>query len=683
MKTKIAVSYKSAVVLPEISMCATNEQLAATLASEMMTLGFIPTKELMDTMSTLTTLQLTDLYNDLIPVLKSMKGADVTYAPMYPNFPAQVMEASYLELFLNAICHYATYGVWMPKYEKHPVQFAFEHVKFREIGVIGEDEFGEIFNQLVSANESLSDNDKQTIEWFASSNRSVSFEGEVPFKENLCFIAGLLLKQGKDIVPLMKTATDVLRVAVALSDGDISLAANTKFKSLPRKTRRVLVAALENVATEEDFNRHRGMWTKLFHNIHIGELGSDRLVRMATKIRNNIKVVTFNSEVEAAVANKNITSAVKLLSQRPGEYARRIDHLLRIAPLNGQAQIITSFLDVISGVNTRVLLQLFGNLKVRGTAQDKTVVFPKGNVQRAQVVYRDIPVLLSSSITALKRGIHKELIQRFSAKEPLGTVWIDPALKECPLPTQMRSASTSMFQVGRGTCLPLGDKSTLRFFVYWVGQDIDLSASLHDSEFKMIGHISYTKLKSEKYEACHSGDITRAPDGASEFIDITIDSAVDYGARYVVMNLLVYSGPTFAEHKTVYAGWMTRDNPNNNEIYDPKTVEQKLDITAESKVNIPIVFDLVQRKVIWTDLNAQMQSYNGGNNIESNAAGIEQTLSAIIDKDNKVTLFELFSWHAEARGSLVENKENADMIFAIDEGITPYDIATINSIYIK
>lgn len=681
MKTKISLLYKSAIVLPEISTCAISEGLAATLSAEMLRLGFIPSKDLLETLSSTSEAELERIYNELIPELKSLKGADVAYVPMYPNFPKQVMEAHYSELLVNAILHYWTFGEWTPEYETLAREFAFENVKFIEIGVIGEDTFDEIFSDLVSANESLSVTDKKTIKWFADSPKTISFNGSIPFKENLCFVAGILIEKGKDVSSMITSATDVLRIAVALSGGDISLADNTKFKSLPRKTRRLLVAALEKVASEEDVNRHRGKWVKLFHSLHIGELGSKRLIEIARKLRDNDKITTFNSKVEAAIARKDVTEAVALLADRPGEFARRIDHLLRIAP-NKQLAIGASFLSVANKVNTRVLLQLLGNLNIRDQVSDKKIVFPKGQIGKAQIIRKEVPPLNIATLTALKNGIRTVLVTKFAEGKTLGKVWIDPELVSCPLPTQMRSASEGAFQVGRGTRLPIGDDSTLRFFIYWVGQDIDLSATLHDEDFNMIKQISYTDLRSKKFQVYHSGDITYAPNGASEFIDVNIDSAVNSGARYVVMNVYVYSGPNFAEHDKVYAGWMTRSKPNSNEIYDPKTVVQKVDLTSESRVSIPVVFDLVERKAIWTDVSKRAQFDRGGINTHSNKAGVEDILEAIIDKSNKVSLFELFALHAEARGELVENKEDADVIYSFSEGITPYDISIINSEYI-
>ena len=58
-----------------------------------------------------------------------------------------------------------------------------------------------------------------------------------------------------------------------------------------------------------------------------------------------------------------------------------------------------------------------------------------------------------------------------------------------------------------------------------------LSAVLYDAEWRYREHISYTNLRSESYRACHSGDITSAPEGACEFIDIDIPSVVAYGGR--------------------------------------------------------------------------------------------------------------------------------------------------------
>ena len=535
-------------------------------------------------------------------------------------------------------------------------------------------------------NESLSAGDKEAIVWFID-NTKVPAVLEVPFKENLCFYAGEMLKRGGDISYCVDSVTDILRIATALNDGDISLSANTKFKSLPRKTRRLLTKAVEDVILNgsgnhnEDINRYRGKWTALFHNLHVGEY-SDVVYQVAKKVRNNEKIVTFNSQVQGALDANDFPKLIELLTTRPGEFARRLDLLLRKFE---EKDSITCrmFKSIVGSVNTRTLLQLYGHFKTRFKDTEKRVALPKGNIQKA-LLLEGQKGLNNATVLKVQATIKTELARRWSDESDLGNVYVDPALRDCPVPTQMRSASEGLFQVARATRLPIaGDKNTLRFFVYWVGRDVDLSATLHDENFKNVGHVSYTHLRSDKYESYHSGDIIDAPKGATEFIDITIDGALEAGARYVAMNVLSFSQIPFNEIKTCFVGWMTRAKPNSNEIFEAKTVEQKIDLVGETRNVVPVIFDLQERKAIWADMSTVMRSNYYGNNVESNRASIEQTTEALLSVENKVTLFELFSFHGQARGKLVETREEADTVFAWDGDVTPFDVSVINSDYIK
>ena len=469
MKNKISLKYTNGVTLPLTKLEQNNIVLVASLNASMMQLGFIASKELFDGMCILPESEIVSLYNDLIPALQKMKGADVKYKPMYPNFPQQVMEASYVELYVNAILHYWSAGQWMPNYEELPREVHFEKTQFKEIGLTYELEFCNIFTQLLSSNDSISDEDKKTVKWFIDNKTMLTYPENIPFKENLCYVAALLLEDGKDISELMKTSTDVLRVITSLSDGDISLASNTKFKSLPRELRRMFVGVLEDVINEEDINRHRNKWTKLFHNLHVGDYQYAKKVNVvAKKIRNNKKIETFAGRVQHAVDTKDVTSAVDLLVTRPSEFARRVDHLIRLSARK-KTFIVETFLSVVDNVPTRILMQLLGNLKVRHEDSHDKIIFPKGNVQRALVIETDTPKLSGKHINMLSDGIKESLLARFNGLDEMGNVWIDPDLKGCPLPTQQRSASEGLFSVARGTKLPIGDKNTLRFFIYWIG----------------------------------------------------------------------------------------------------------------------------------------------------------------------------------------------------------------------
>jgi len=162
---------------------------------------------------------------------------------------------------------------------------------------------------------------------------------------------------------------------------------------------------------------------------------------------------------------------------------------------------------------------------------------------------------------------------------------------------------------------------------------------------------------------------------------IILECCLNY-QKAAVLTSTVYSGPTFAEHETCFAGWMMRSKPKSNEVFDAKTVEQKIDVRANSRNVVPVVFDLQTRKAIWTDISTSSRSYYGGNNVESIQASIQETLEAVIGAKHKLSLYELFELHANARGELVDTPEEADTIYSIENGVTPFDINLINSEYI-
>jgi len=680
MLQKIAIKHCSGLVLPNISLGA-DTAVGLSFAAEMMQFGYMPDIKLSTQLAQLSVADLTSLYVRVIPVLKKAVGANVVHKPFYPGFPEQVMQMSELELFSNAIAHYHSHGQWLPNFSVNSRPVSFEDIKFKPLTVVSNSDVDNVFTNLLSSADSISASNKDIIRWFVTSNRSLNVPA-IPFKENMCVLAATLFDHDKWDESLVTTTTDILRIATYLNDGDISLSESTRFKSLPRRQRKVLVRALEKVIKEEDLMLHKQKWVRLFHNLHVGDY-SDSLYSCAKKLRENIKIETFNGNLEQAYNLKDYKTVISLLTTRPGVFARNISRLIG-ATGKHRPDTIAAFKSVVDDVPTRNLTQLWGSLKTRSVDVDKRVIFPKGAVSSAYVLRNKLARLPKKYLTALIDIIKQSLHTRFTQLEPLGTVWIDPDLTGCPLPTGMRSASEGLKEVARGTRMEMCDKDTLRFFVYWKGQDIDLSASIHDENFNQVEVLSYYDLRGTF--GCHSGDITSAPDGASEFIEIDIAQALKKG-RYIAMHVMVYSGPTFKEHEECFAGWMSRDAVNSNEIYEPKTVTQKIDLCSDSKNVIPVMFDLLERKAIWVDINTNGKSFNtvAVNNVENNKATIADTVEAFVSLDNKISLHELFTLHAEARGELVSNVDDADTVFTSFEssfGLSPYDITEINAGYL-
>jgi hypothetical protein len=277
------------------------------------------------------------------------------------------------------------------------------------------------------------------------------------------------------------TATDVLRIAVAMSDGDVSLATPSKFGKFRRGERALLLGWIERAASRiEDMLRWKCRWIRLGERLHPGEYAT-RFPETAAAfdvLRNNRPARTFNHRIEQALSKTDIDAALDLLGTRPGELARRLDHLVRIGR-NPQA-VVDRFAKHVEQVSTPVLLQVLTHFRHRDASESLRVFFPKGNVGNLYATERPLPQLRAELSAELAAICERTLVARFAKLPPLGTCFVDPRLKSYLVPFSQRSAAKSLRTLVRGSRLPLPDCETLRFFVWWKNSggrvDLDLSA---------------------------------------------------------------------------------------------------------------------------------------------------------------------------------------------------------------
>ncbi|MGE7217540.1 TerD family protein [Priestia koreensis] len=699
MQNTIFLNRQLKVIAPEENQTLSNTYVATALKN-LEGLGFGFSKELITRVQTMSELSFFKFYKEILSSLKQMVGAHIRHKPMYPNFPSEVMEMDEATLYVNAILHYFTL--------EQPVKAIGErsplvHSKELQLIQLGtEMEFVELMTGLMAAKTSISPTDKEDLTWFLSTYADIEqvLPKELPQKENMAFIIGTLLRLDKitnvTATAYLKTATDILRLAVALSDGDVSLGEVTRFRSFKNRERRFLLAAMELCPSLqlEDMVRYKNRWIRLGERLH-PSAHQRRYPKANTAfnaMRNNTIIKTFNGRIEQLLEEKNISEAIALLTSRPGEFARRLDHLLRLADQNNHSQIgiAAEFEKVVSEVSTPVLLQVLAHFRHRNNAQDLRVFFPKGNVAKLFGKHNTLDPLSELVCQMMVSICESALRQRFSELPPVGKVFIDDNLTRYPVPFSQRSASKALRTLSRGSQLPLSDDDIVRFFVWWkegkvngkeTGQvDVDLSAYFLDENWAYKEHISYTNLRSDYSFAVHSGDIVTAPRGASEFIDVNIPQALKEGCRYVMMNVYSFSEQPYKDLPECFAGWMGRNDGNTGEIFEPSTVQNKWDITADATIAVPLIIDLETRMVVWTDLSLT-RGLSTANNIEGSHSALEAVGKAFMSF-NKVTLHDLFRLHAESRGEIIEKKEDADAVFAEYEGITPEAIEVIISEYL-
>jgi hypothetical protein len=688
-----------------------SQALVATFNLNIQSLGYTLSADAIKAILKLGVTSATLVFDEVLSSLKEIKGVR-SYRPMYPNFPKQVIEALDAELYLNATMHYFSFllvdltgdsnKIWLPKYAKDKREPLDEKIELRVLGVADKVAVDILTDRIATSNTSLSASDKDDLRTLLTSGYGRNIDdmlSRISNKENLAFVSSIILSSGSatDITPYFRTATDILRLATAMSGGDVSLKDDSKFKKFKNSERRFLLGLLEPIGNKvEDMLRWRERWVRLGHPLHPGESAKrfPTTARAFTILRNNEHVDTFRTQVESAVRSGHVLQAVTLLTQHPGEFARRLDHVLRQAPnAHTQLRVVDAFLSVAHEVSTPVLLQVLAHFEHRDET-DLRVVFPKGNVAKVMSLDKPLAKLPKIITNAVSVGIESVLLSRFSALPDMGKVYLDPALQDVLLPFSQRSANKALRTLVRGSKLSFGDeKNTIRFFIWWKDEDksdnsfdngrvdLDLSACAYDENWVSMGAVTYYNMR-EQY-AVHSGDITSAPKGASEFIDVDIAGAVKAGARYIVQTVHSFTGQKFSDVPEALAGFMLRDKPQSGEVYDPRTVVDRADVTTEATSVVPMIIDIVDRKVIWVDAamttggSRGYRYFSRGNNVASTRGTIE-LLGKAFTNIHKPTLYRLLSLHAAVRGEVVATKEEADVVFSVEAG-TPFELDRIAS----
>lgn len=685
-----------------------NKQIVATMNKNIEVFGYTMSEALFDKLVHMKAKNREVMYNTLVNGLKEITGADRVYNPMYPNFPESVMEKDDFELYFNAIVHYWSFGTLLPYEEKKERVPLFNVAKVKVLEAGSFDDLNDIFNNLCASKTSLSKSDVEDMIFILNSAK-VTLPDEIPFKENAACVCRLLVDTGVDTDGYLcrkyiKTATDVLRLVTAMSDGDVSLAENTKFRNLKRGERRIimnLLAGCGNAA--EDMSRYAGRWIRVGEKLHPGEFAKNERYTKAVQafgvIRNDGKIKSFAGRVDAAVASGDVNTVVSLLKKRPGEFARRIDFLLRTFDKDADRKaVIMSFASVAKDVSSTVLLQVREHFinKLDGS-DDMRVFFPKGNLARSYYVKNNKTKTIPEDVMKMVIAVcESTLVNIYGNREFLGKVYIDEALKNYTVPFSLRSAGKTMTAVSRGSRIAIDDSAKIiRPFIWWTNTkdniiDVDLSVAVFADNWDCLEHVSYTNLKSSRFGICHSGDITNGGpvdgEGVAEFIDLDIEKALSAGARYAAFNVYNFSDENFSKMEYAAFGFMTRNDMKSGEIFEPSTVKQRMDLASATTTCIPVIFDLRERVLIWCDMALtadHVRAGYGGINVESNLPSVVVTCKAMVDV-KKPNLYDLFTFNAKARGVITDNPDEADIRFGLDDNcdVKPSDIDVIVGKYL-
>lgn len=681
---------KFKVIPPEQQENIDNRKIVATILKNMEAYGYTMDNNLIDSLIKTSEEDLVKFYDNIISLIKKRVCYGITNVkPLFENFPYELMEEEKCEDYLLTINGYVEnfdkYRLTRNSEVKEMFPL-FNTVPSRVIRLGSYEDYLNYYSNLLKAKSSISEEDKYNLKYFIKTMDMKTIKSIIPeqitCKEVLASLTVLLVEKSPENIELVKdyykTATDILRLAAALSYEDISLSDRVRFFKFKRPIRKMLLSLLDKCnkySMVEDMNRNRGLWITLGEILHPGEYKKFKNVNYAfDKIRNDKKIETFNSKFEKMIAEEDIDSIISLLMQRPGEYARRLARLVRTFDDN---RIIYGFATIASKVSSQVLLQVRQYFINQENQPDIRVFFPKGGITRAYGIENTQSQISKEKIFIIVNACDDALKSIYKQREPLGKVYIDPEMVNFVVPMSQRSASKSLLSVAKGSRFQLNHEAKIiRTFIYWKQSensnnvDLDLSAVFYDENLNFVNEITYYNLSDKKLGCHHSGDVRSAKDGASEYIDLDVDKLKSNGIRFVASTINSYSSENFCDLPECFCGFMERTG-EEGEVYDPKTVVNKSDISSAATQCLSCLIDLETMQVIWTDL-AYKDSCTFNSNQSNNRNTTYMALKNVLST-TKPNIYDLAVLNAEARGEIVENKEDADVVVAIDGTLTPYD----------
>ena len=681
----------------------------ATLIKKFEGYGYIFSKELAIAISKEERNVIIDKLKAVIKVIEDFKS-DKNYTVFYKNFPDEVINMSEIDLYINQILHY--WIGYLPSNSENIIKEDVEPsklVKARELNLIDDEMIEKLFIDLLSSNVTLSEQYLDDV-CVLTNNKSIKelekYMEYIQMKETLTTVSSYILKKEGVLIGNFKTATDILRLIAKIS-GDELNNKHIHFAYFSRTELSQLMTKLENLQNlMPDIKRYSKPWHTFF-KLYAKKINFNKYpkVRKAVDMLfGDISYMTERGKINEqinrlpAMSEEELDNFVKEYTVFYGDYIREILSLLNKANENQYEKLLLGLENCVTKVNTRILFQLYDRV-INLQEKDKTVprlVNSKGKWRKLRESISLSDELLNRVLQIVEDGIKTQLKEKGS----LGKVYIDKSYKDIMLTTSEKDSNVSLRPMTRGSRIKFNPNAeVLRFFVAWKNLDektlkeltpmysrvdVDLSALSFDKDFKFKRVVAYYNQKEMGF--AFSGDITDAPEGALEYIDILdLEKLKKKGDRYILMQIRSYNGYTFEEINSVYAGVMelTSNEAKEKKNMYSTAITQGFQIMSPQITTNTILVDLVKFEYVWLDMNmANYKVDTFQNSLTYEEIPYLNDLLKYFMKKQYVTMYDLLKLNADVRGMLVENKKEADIIFEKVDNKNNLALADILSNYL-
>ncbi|MFF3579418.1 TerD family protein [Streptomyces mirabilis] len=633
-------------------------QFDAALAS----VGFKLSAELLERLSGVSEAAVVHTAKRTLRTVSEMVGDHARHNSYFIDFPANVPDTEEFwmrcvtkalgddtsrENVLTQLAHgvlnllsLPTYGRYQHTYEEmlaaqdELIASAGDRVTVLHLGRDLDDELTDLYLALASSTTPLGEEHLRDLKTLAERCALGRQPESIPVRENRAVVNEARIAVGADL--LLDTAIDVLRLACALSGGDVTLQEPTRFRALSRPTRRALLAGLDavvaaNPAKLADVHAHREPFKRLGERLHPHEYPRwPHAADVFAVARGEKEARSFDSRVEKLLDEFDVLGAVQLLKSAPGKLFRALDLLLRTAADQDERDaMVAASVRVAPEVSGRVVLSVREHFHNRERETDEPRIFVNRR-GRAWVTPDYRPTVPAADRERLIAALDAELRRRLPAPDRL---LLDPDVLDVALPLSGRATAAGLGVLPRGSVSAV-DGEQLRFFVYWKETerqtDYDLSALLLHADYSTDSWLSYTSLKAVGGE--HSGDVTEAPDGASEFINLSLDRV---RSTFIVPQVNIYAGESFEEVEESFFGFMLRDGEQKGRPFEPRTVRMKSELRGVGRVALPLVFrreDDGRWRAKW--LHLHLKGISSANRVEENQVSVSKVVRAVVEREH-------------------------------------------------
>jgi hypothetical protein len=555
----------------------------------------------------------------LEPVLAQLTGDDkgMDRFVVYKNFPAEVLAMDEVTYWSRQILMYwglPSEYVTEEERERPPLADA---PSPRVLHAATAGSLAEVFASLCAVPARWTDDQWADVQYLVVPPVDLA---AVPFAENRIRLAALLCS--RDLPATVETATDVLRLAVALSDGDVTLRRPGRLRRFTRRERRFLLGMLESAThLDDDVARRRERFKRLLRELRPGDYRDayPRVVAAYDRIYRAEPAGGFNADVERMLAARD-PEVLTLLATRPGEYVRR----LRVLVLAFGAPAVEVFHTIVGRLSVIQLLKLRGYLSTVDRRRWRMFP-PRGNWSRVQVVAADTMVRLPVGHRHdLLEAIGAELTARLEKTPPVA---LSSAVERVKLPTN----DAELAPYGRGTVFPIPDGMTfLRTASYWsfgAGAPTgwyDNGWNFFNDRWKPVGACCWSVPRfghgrKALAGAIFSGDPVSAQDRqgrATQLIDLYLDNLPRWRARYAVWSILCYSRKMFSEAQDVFAALQWGENPEAGKLFEPSRCQLAFPLTGDAYTKFVAYLDVERREVVYLDANLPVHVSSAASNGE-------------------------------------------------------------------